>query len=75
MHYSILPVDMSQDLEVTYEEITYKDQLVLVKTISGVQILERLYSTNPLDFLNPELQPGTILQNPLINLSERCYNK
>ena len=75
MHYSILPVDMNMDLDVIYEEITYKDQLVLVKIIDGVQILERLYSTNPLDFLNPELQPGTILQNPLINLTERCYNE
>ena len=67
MHYAILPIDEGMDLDVTYEEITYKDQLVLIKTIDGVQILERLYSTNPLDYLNPELQPGTILQNPLIN--------
>ena len=74
MHYSILPINEEMDLKVTYEEITYKDQLVLVKTIDGVQTLERLYSTNPFDFLNPELQPGTILQNPLINLKERCYN-
>lgn len=74
MHYSILPVDTSTDSNIIYEEITYKDQLVLVKVIDGVQTLERLYSTNPLDFLNPEFQPGTILQNPLINLSKRCYN-
>lgn len=67
MHYSILAVDQNMDLDVTYEEITYKNQLVLVKTIDGMQVLERLYSTNPMDFLNPELQPGTILQNPLIN--------
>lgn len=67
MHYSILPIDESMDFDISYQEITYKNQLMLIKTIDGVKIVERLYSTNPLDYLNPELQPGTILENPLIN--------
>lgn len=67
MYYSILAIDENMDLDITYEEITYKNQLMLTKTIDGVRIIERLYSTNPADYLNPELQPGTILENPLIN--------
>jgi len=67
VYYSILPIDDSINIDITYEEITYKNQLMLIKTIDGVKIVERLYSTNPLDYLNPELQPGTILENPLIN--------
>ena len=67
VYYSILPIDENMDRDVTYEEITYKNQLMLIKTIDGVKMIERLYSTNPIDYLNPELQPGKILENPLIN--------
>ncbi len=75
MHYSILPIDYSEESEIKYEEITYKNQLILTKIVGDTQIIERLYSTNPGDYLNPELQPGTILQNPLINSQKRCYNE
>lgn len=75
MHYSILPVDYSEQADVKYEEVTYKNQLILTKTMGDIQTIERIYSTNPLDYLNPELQPGTILQNPLINRQKRCYNE
>lgn len=75
MHYSILPIDYGEVPDIKYEEITYKNQLILTKIVGGTQIIERIYSTNPLDYLNPELQPGTILQNPLINSQKRCYNE
>ena len=75
MHYSILPIDYSEDINARYEEIMYKDQLILTKIVDHVQTIERLYSTNPSDYLNPKLQPGTILQNPLINSQKRCYNE
>ena len=75
MYYSILPIDQSMDQDIVYEEIIYKDQLVLIKTVGNIQSIERLYSTNPTDFLNPDLQPGTILQNPLINSQKKCYNE
>ncbi len=75
MHYSILAIDNSELADVKYEEVTYKNQLILTKIIGDTQIIERIYSTNPLDYLNPELQPGTILQNPLINRQKRCYNE
>lgn len=67
MYYSILPFDEDSSLNVEYKEVMYKNQLVLVKNINGIQMLERLYSTNPKDYLNPDFQPGTILENPLIN--------
>lgn len=75
MFYSILPIDQGIDSEVKYEEITYKGQLILTKTVGDVQTIERLYSTNPLDYLNSQLQPGTIVTNPLINSQKRCYNE
>ena len=75
MHYSILPIDYSGGADIKYEEITYKNQLILTKTVDHTQTIERIYSTNPKDYLNPELQPGTILQNPLINRQKRCYNE
>lgn len=67
MYYSILSIDENFDKDIQYEEMMYKDKHILIKNIDGIQILERLYSTDPYDYLNPEFQPGTILQNPLIN--------
>lgn len=75
MHYSILPIDESIDSDIKYEEIIYRNQLVLTRIAQNVQTIERIYSTNPKDYLNPELQPGTILENPLINRHKRCYNE
>lgn len=75
MYYSILAVDYSEGVDIQYEEITYKNQLILTKIVGDTQIIERLYSTNPVDYLNPELQPGTILKNPLINSQKKCYNE
>lgn len=75
MYYSILPIDDSMDLEVEYKEIIYQGQLILTKTVGNVQTIERLYSTNPVDYLNQQLQPGTILENPLINRQKKCYNE
>ena len=75
MHYSVLPIDYSMDSNIEYEEITYKNQLVLTRIENNIQTIERIYSTNPKDFLDPKFQPGTILENPLINTSKKCYNK
>lgn len=74
MYYSILPIDET-DHDVEYQEIIYQGQLVLTKTVDKIQTIERIYSTNPQVFLNPSLQPGTILENPLINSQKRCYNE
>ena len=41
-------------------------EVVACKTEEGF-ILDRIFSTNPGDFLVDSLQPGTLLQNSLIN--------
>lgn len=65
MMYSIAPI-YGLDLPVEYVQIEYAGFEVLAcKTTEGY-ILERIYSTNPRDYLNPNLQPGKILENSLI---------
>lgn len=63
--YSIAPI-YGLDLPVEYEQIEYNGFEVLAcKTPEGY-VLERLYSTNPQDFLRSDLQPGKLLENALI---------
>lgn len=67
MHYSILPIFVPEEQEPLYEAIDYKGYQVLAcKTETGY-VLERVYSTNPKDFLNPELTPGSVLENSFVN--------
>lgn len=66
IQYSILPIYIPEE-ELAYEQIEYNGYNVLAcKTAQGY-ILERIYSTNPSDFLNSTMQPGTLLENRLIN--------
>ena len=63
--YSIAPV-YGLDEPVEYVELNYNGYEVLAcKTAEGYR-LERIYSTNPLDFLKADLCPGKILENALI---------
>lgn len=65
MMYSIAPI-YGLDLPVEYEQIEYNGIEVLAcKTAEGY-ILERIYSTNPQDFLRGDMQPGKLLENALI---------
>lgn len=65
MIYSIAPI-YGLDHLVEYEQIEYNGFEVLAcKTPEGY-VLERLYSTNPHDFLRADLQPGKLLENALI---------
>lgn len=66
IQYSILQVYTPEE-EVVYEQIEYNGYNVLAcKTPEGY-VLERIYSTNPSDFLDSHMQPGAILENRLIN--------
>lgn len=66
IQYSIMPVYTPEE-ELVYEQIEYNGYNVLAcKTAQGY-VLERIYSTNPIDFLDSTLQPGTLLENRLIN--------
>lgn len=65
MMYSVAPIyGLDEPLE--YVELNYAGiDILACKTTEGY-IIERIYSTNPNDFLNMNLQPGTLLENALI---------
>lgn len=64
--YSVMPIYTPEE-ELTYEQIEYNGHNVLAcKTAQGY-VLERIYSTNPSDFLDTTMQPGMLLENRLIN--------
>lgn len=66
VHYAIMPVYVPKEEPPIYEEVNYMGYDVLAYQSEAGYILERIYSTNPTDFLVPSLQPGTLLQNSLI---------
>ena len=63
VYYTIAPVhveDNSHDMKI--KMIDYKDTRVLVQSIQEDQYqIVQLCSTNLQDFLDPELQPGAII--------------
>ncbi|PHV70645.1 hypothetical protein CS063_08920 [Sporanaerobium hydrogeniformans] len=64
-YYSIAPL-YGLDEPVEYVEIDYEGyRLLACKTQDGY-VVERLYSTNPKDYLKQNLYPGQLLQNNLI---------
>ncbi|MBP3886299.1 MAG: hypothetical protein J6F30_01400 [Cellulosilyticum sp.] len=70
MMYSIAPI-YGLETPVEYVQVEYEGFEVLAcKTETGY-ILERVYSTNPQDFLRENLQPGKLLENALIKHSCR----
>ena len=68
MMYSIAPV-YGMELPVEYVQVEYAGFEVLACKTDAGYILERVYSTNPQDFLRPDLQPGKLLENALIKQS------
>ena len=65
MYYSIAPIYGLEE-PVEYVELDYNGQSVLAcKTCDGY-ILERIFSTNPKDYLREDLKPGKLLENGLI---------
>ncbi len=65
MMYSVAPI-YGLDEHVEYVELNYDGiDILACKTADGY-VVERIYSTNPKDFLNASLQPGTLLENALI---------
>lgn len=66
-YYSILPVYIPQEQAPEYQVLDYNGIEVLACKTENGYILDRIYSSNPSDFLIDSLQPGTLLQNNLIN--------
>lgn len=49
------------------KEINYQGKNLQVEMLENGQYrIARILSSNPQDFLNPELQPGTILRNEIL---------
>lgn len=65
MIYSVAPIYGLEEV-VEYQEIEYNGYRVLACKTQAGYILERIYSTNPQDFLREDLRPGKILENALI---------
>ena len=73
MYYSVEPVRGIEE-NMVYEEIQYNGYHVLACKTDMGYILERVYSTNPKDFLVNDLYPGKILENALIKYNFEWYN-
>ena len=65
MMYSIAPI-YGLESPVEYVQAEYEGiEVLAIKTPDGY-MLERLFSTDPKDYLRTDLQPGKILENVLI---------
>ncbi len=65
MMYSVAPIyGLEEPIE--YAELDYNGYSVLAcKTCEGY-VLERIFSTDPKDYLREDLKPGKLLENNLI---------
>ena len=63
--YSVAPI-YGLELPVEYVQLEYAGVNALAYKSADGYILERVFSTNPKDYLRAELQPGKLLENTLI---------
>ncbi|NLW23868.1 MAG: hypothetical protein GXY91_01220 [Clostridia bacterium] len=67
--YTTLPLDLvledkSKDNEFNFQEINYNGIDMLVEPLGWHKFrIIRLYSTDPAHYLDPDLQPGSIISN------------
>ncbi|MDF2877110.1 MAG: hypothetical protein K0S30_206 [Clostridia bacterium] len=65
MYYSVAPI-YGLDEPLDYVELDYNGSSVLACKTGEGYILERIYSTDPKDYLREDLKPGKLLENNLI---------
>lgn len=71
LNYSIYPLELIlegyENFNPEYEEISLSRGLTLLveKTESNEIKIRKIVSTDPQDYLRPELQPGSILKNDI----------
>ncbi len=65
MYYSILPITQPDPQTLQYVEMEYNGIQVLACQTEEGYVLERIYSSDPKDFIN--LMPGDYLEEHLIN--------
>ena len=64
--YTIMPIDVVfsniNKKDVQYKEINYRGQLVEVVEYQNKVVLNRIITTNPKQYLNPNLQLGKVIK-------------
>lgn len=65
MMHTVMPMEVifpPLEAVVTLKEIPYNGVNMIVEQLpDGRNRIERIISSNPMDFLNPQMQPGTII--------------
>lgn len=66
MLYTIIPYELifeqKEDIKNNYAEIMYENRHLLVEKMeNGSYMILRLYSTNPIDYLDKRYSPGSII--------------
>ena len=62
IYWSIIPEEVAfqdWDKELTLQEVIYKGKTMTVRSGAGGATIERIISTDPKDFLNKDLTPGS----------------
>lgn len=70
--HTIVPIDIVLNGQcsdnVSYKEVEYKGERVEVVECKGVMMLNRLYSTDPKKYLDPEFAMGKNIKNNEIKM-------
>lgn len=70
--HTIVPIDVVLNEEcsdnVSYKEVEYRGEHVEVVQYSGRMVLNRLYSTDPKKYLDPEFRTGKNIKNNEIKM-------
>lgn len=64
--YTIMPMEVVMHSEVPVEQnktriVQYEGYQLEVSLTNGQAQVQRIFSTNPRDYLNPKIQPGSIV--------------
>ncbi|HZK23771.1 MAG TPA: YlzJ-like family protein [Oscillospiraceae bacterium] len=67
MLWTVMPLEMvmegSDSFAPTYTEISWQESTLVVEPLEmNTARVVRIISTNPEDYLNPQVQPGSIIQ-------------
>ena len=67
MYYTIMPMEAVMDghefHQPTYTEMPCKNGMLIVESLSmNSARVVRLISSNPMDYLNPAMQPGRVIE-------------
>lgn len=65
--YSVLPIYTPEEEPLSYVEVEYKGHHILACETEQGYVLERVFSSNPSDYTNEELMPGTVLEQQAVN--------